>query len=99
MECDRLQLGSWCQRGRKAASSYTASPMGQEGPARDKGSVSGGWCGGGTMGPFEGLLPTPEVPDYAYWTETLRNYLTLGALFLLLGCKAVVQGSCWRKWT
>lgn len=33
MECDRLQLESWPRRGRKEASSYTASQMSQEGPA------------------------------------------------------------------
>lgn len=32
MECDRLQLESWPGRGRKEASSYTASQMSQEEP-------------------------------------------------------------------
>lgn len=53
---------------------------------------------GGTVGPLEVPLPTRNVPEYASRTKTLGNYPTPGALFLSLGCKAVVQGPCWRKW-
>lgn len=57
---------------------------------------------GGTVGPLEVPLPTPNVPDYASQTKTLRNYPTPRALFLSLGCKAVVQalaGESGRNWT
>lgn len=72
--------------------------MGQEGSGTRAVCLEAGVVGG-TVGPFEVSLPNPNAPDYSYWTKTTRNYLTLGALFILLVCKAVVQGACWIKWT
>lgn len=95
LECDRLQLGSWPQRGRRAASSCTAGQMGQEEPGTRAACLEAGT----PRSLVKYLSPPPSAPDYSYWTKTLRNYLTHGVLFILLGSKAVIQGPCWRKWT
>lgn len=83
-ECDRLQLGSWLPRERKAASSYRASQMGQEGSGTRAVCLEAGMVGG-TVGPFEVPLPNHNAPDYSYWTKTTRNYLTLGGSFYTTG--------------
>lgn len=67
----------------EGGSKFIRSQPDGSGVARDKGSVSGGWCDeGGGVGLLKHLSPTPRVPDFASWIKTLRNYPTLGALLL-----------------
>lgn len=93
LECDRLQLGSWPQRGRRAASSSTAGQMGQEEPGTRAVCPEAG----APRRLVKYLSPPRSAPDYSYWTKTLRNYLTHGVLFILLGSKAGESGHNWAQ--